>query len=97
MSTVVVNYRTAQTSGVRITRGTPFGNPFPICRGRTREQSIAAFETYARRRLAEDAVFATAVWQLDGQTLLCCCKPKACHGDVLATLAAELTLTEKPK
>ncbi len=32
--------------------------------------------------------------ELKGKTLCCFCKPKACHGDVLAELADKLTEEE---
>jgi len=91
----VVNYRTAGPviNGVLIQRGTIFGNPYPVCRTRTRAESLRAFENYARHRIANDAAFAHAVLALRDCTLLCGCKPLPCHGDILANLADELALS----
>lgn len=94
MQTTVVNYRTAPTAdGVWIQRPTIFGNPFPVCRSRSRAQSLAEYETWLRVRVSVDPVFADAVRNLRGKTLICGCKPKGCHGDVLAAVADELALT----
>jgi hypothetical protein len=65
-----------------IDRTTDFGNPFPITKSFTREQSIEQFRNYFRARLASDPAFKKAVLALAGLTLGCWCKPKACHGDV---------------
>lgn len=65
----------------------PFGNPFPSGEDRTREESIEAYRRYAEERIAIEPGFNNLVAGLRGKTLLCYCKPKACHGDVLAELA----------
>ncbi len=65
-------------------------NPYPINDARTREQSIAQFEKYARERIAQDPDFRRAVEHCHGKTLGCWCAPLACHGSVLLKLAAEL-------
>lgn len=95
MQTRVVNFRTdPECDGVWIQRPTVFGNPFPVCRGRSRAQSLAQFEQWLRDRVATDSAFAAAVRALHGRTLICGCKPKDCHGDVLAAVADELAITE---
>lgn len=66
-----------------------FGNPFHIRLGYGRKEVIAEFEIYARMRMRQDPVFRQAVLDLKGKVLGCWCKPKACHGDVLARLAEE--------
>jgi Domain of unknown function (DUF4326) len=61
-----------------------WGNPFAVGKDGGREEVIAKYEKYLRgrpdlmRRLPE----------LRGKVLGCWCAPKACHGDVLARLAA---------
>lgn len=62
--------------------GSKWGNPFPLAMG-TREQVIEAF----RRHLLESPDLLAALPELKGKRLGCWCKPKACHGDVLAELA----------
>jgi hypothetical protein len=66
-----------------------YGNPFRVRLGHGRKEVIAEYEEYARKRMKEDPVFRRAVLDLRGKVLGCWCKPKACHGDVLAALAEE--------
>lgn len=54
--------------------------PFPVT---TRQESI---EAYAHWVQTQPALMA-ALPELRGKVLGCWCKPKACHGDVLAELA----------
>lgn len=69
---------------VPIERGTDWGNPFRTGRDGTRAQVIAKF----RQRVEQDPEFLAAVRrELRGRDLVCCCKPKPCHGDVLFELA----------
>lgn len=65
---------------VTIMRGTPWGNPFVIHRHGTREEVLEKFRAYATKRHAEDP---TWLAPLVGRDLLCCCKPLACHGDII--------------
>ena len=58
-------------------------NPFEIGKDGTREEVIAKFEAYI---LAKPELLAQ-LHTLRGKRLACWCKPKACHGDVLAKLA----------
>jgi len=71
---------------VYIGRPGKWGNPFQIGRDGTRAQVIARYE----RWLSERPELLAALPELAGKTLGCWCAPKACHGDVLARLAAEL-------
>ncbi len=57
---------------VYIGRPSKWGNPFQIGRDGTRAEVIARYE----------------LGQLEGKTLGCWSAPNACHGDVLARLAA---------
>jgi hypothetical protein len=52
--------------------------------------TLPCFEKYARKRISQDPEFRQKVKELQGRTLGCFCKPKPCHGDILATLAEEL-------
>lgn len=62
-----------------------FGNPYVLSRMEvSREQAIARYERYFARRMATDPEFKSRVEALKGKTLLCFCKPLACHGDVIA-------------
>lgn len=85
---------------VRIDRGSPWGNPFELHHESERAAVIARYQAWlseADSPTADDhgRPF-DPVWvrehlpQLQGQRLGCWCKPKACHGDTLAALAAEV-------
>jgi hypothetical protein len=87
--TRVVN-RYAEPFDVYIGRGSKWGNPFTHRQGTqaahvvgSREAAIAAYEEFVLER--PDLL--AALPELQGKTLGCYCKPKACHGDVLARLA----------
>jgi hypothetical protein len=56
-------------------RGTPWGNPFIIGNGVTREVAIASFKRAILPNLD--------LTPLIGKHLVCCCKPKDCHGDAI--------------
>lgn len=58
------------------------GNPYP--KGdHGREECIELFREDFVERLQADPEFRSAVEDLQGKTLGCYCKPKACHGDVI--------------
>lgn len=65
-----------------------FGNPFKS--DGSRENLVEAYDRYLRVRIVKDPSFRAAVAGLRGMTLVCWCKPKACHGDALARVADEL-------
>lgn len=75
---------------VYIGRPSPLGNPWRVLNESGRARAIAQFESYARDAIANSAKFAASVKALHGKTLGCWCAPKACHGDVLLKLSAEL-------
>jgi len=45
---------------------------------------MTCFADYFYERLASDPEFRERVLALRGKTLGCFCKPRACHGDVIA-------------
>lgn len=57
---------------INIMRGTPWGNPFRV-EDFSRDVAIDMFERYVLPQLD--------VSKLRGKDLVCCCKPKRCHGD----------------
>lgn len=64
-----------------IMRGTKWGNIFEIGVDGTREECIEKYQIHIPRSpLIRD------LYELDGLALGCCCKPLACHGDVLVEL-----------
>ncbi len=84
----IYNYRTydPQRDGeaVPVTRKTPFGNPFRIGKGETREQVIEKFRHYFYDRIKTDEQFKKDVLKdLRGKHLLCWCAPFPCHAEVI--------------
>ena len=58
-----------------------WANPFVVNKDGTREEVIAKYEQHLI-----DSGLASEVSELRGKTLVCFCKPLACHGDVLVHL-----------
>ena len=80
--------------GLRIDRGTPWGNPFKIGPDGDRETVVLKFAEKLRRMDPE----ARTEWLkpvLDalsaGRKLVCWCSPRLCHGQVLAAYALKET------
>ena len=84
MKTKVVNIRKVKEYDVYIGRLSPFGNPFRIGRDGTREEVLEKFEEYFDHRMSHDLLFRAVVHELSGKVLACYCKPKRCHGDIIA-------------
>ncbi len=61
-----------------------FGNPFRIGHGISREDAVKRFQRYLADRIEKDSEFKRRILALKGKRLGCFCKPKACHGDVIA-------------
>lgn len=80
----VVNVR-KEKCDVYIGRGSIWGNPYKIGKDGSREDVIAAYESYFRGKPALLALLPS----LDGKRLGCYCKPSACHGDVLLKIREE--------
>jgi len=59
-----------------------FGNPIKI-EGGKRGSTLKNYRRYLEHRLMTDTAFYTRVKELKGKTLVCFCKPKPCHGDIL--------------
>jgi hypothetical protein len=68
---------------VYVGRGTPFGNKFQIGPDGTRDEVIAKFRAWA----PTDAALMAALPTLAGKDLVCSCRPRACHADVLIEMA----------
>lgn len=58
-----------------------WGNPF---QGPDRVENIDSFRKYFYDRIRTDPMFARKLRTLKGKRLGCFCKPKSCHGDVIA-------------
>ena len=80
---------------VYIGRPSKWGNPFShLKKGTiakyqvdTREESIEAYREWITN--GEGKHLLNDLYQLKGKTLGCWCKPKSCHGDVLAELVEQ--------
>jgi Domain of unknown function (DUF4326) len=88
VQTVVVNINKEQFDVYigRAGRGEEgyFGNPFRMGNGISREDAVKGFQEYFTERIEKDTEFKRRVLALKGKRLGCFCKPKACHGDVIA-------------
>ena len=94
-----------------IGRGSPLGNPFThngvrsiykTMSFKTREQAIEAYEKYFDEVYGKDEWFTRAFDEIyehykNGEDiyLQCFCKPKACHGDVIADRLQRKLIKEK--
>lgn len=58
-----------------------FGNPF---NSGDRNKDIESYKTYFYKKIKEDNVFKMKILKLQGKRLGCFCKPKKCHGDIIA-------------
>jgi len=103
MTTTVVNKRSKgfvrNHNQVFIGRGSPWGNPFthlPVSRTKaqfqvsTEQESMTRYEAWLRERLAKEPKLRQELLKLDGHELVCYCKPRSCHGDILIKLIDEL-------
>jgi hypothetical protein len=75
---------------VYIGRGSKWGNPYSHREGtlasfvvKTRREAIDKYEEY----LLNNSELMESLKELKGKTLGCFCKPKSCHGDILAKYA----------
>lgn len=66
-----------------------FGNPHSVEK-HGREQCISLFHEYFHARIKNDPEFRYRVHQLRGKRLGCFCKPKKCHGDIIAEYLNQL-------
>lgn len=97
MITVVNKYKHIPTENdIYIGRGSILGNPFTSIKNRTtkakyicdsREESVNSFDQYLARKIAEkDEVICNElnkIYKMKEVNLVCFCKPKSCHGDVI--------------
>ena len=84
-----------ETYDVYIGRPSKWGNPFSHLKKSTkakylvdtREESIEAYKKWITE--GEGKHLLNDLHELKGKTLGCWCKPKSCHGDVLAELVSK--------
>ncbi|MFD0587694.1 DUF4326 domain-containing protein [Paenibacillus sp. GCM10027627] len=92
MTTKVVNKHHKVPYDIYIGRGSKWGNPFSHMEGTkakykvvTREEAVAEYEQW----IETQPELLSSLREIKGKTLCCFCKPKSCHGDILARLADE--------
>ena len=86
-------HNTAPPDAVYIGRGSPWGNPYSTkdsvyktLRVSTTEEAITKFKADV---LGNAELLDNIRKELRGKDLVCFCKPKPCHGDVLLEIANE--------
>jgi len=108
MSGRVINKRAKEfvrnSNQIYIGRGSPWGNPFThLALSRTKaqsqvateEESMVRYEAWLRERLAKEPGLKQELLKPDGHELVCYCKPRPCHGDILIKLIEEFKTTGK--
>jgi hypothetical protein len=104
MSVIVVNKysHTPSEYDFYIGRGSPLGNPYShmdntkaLYKVDTREESIEKYENWLRHAMSnvpgvQRAMDLLTIAAMDKNiNLVCFCKPKACHGDVIKKIIEE--------
>ena len=79
VNVIHIKNKLGATNEVYIGRGSKWGNPYKIGVDGNRQEVIAKYRVY----LAKHPTLSNHFNELVGKTLVCYCKPKACHGDVL--------------
>ena len=67
---------------VDIMRPNRLGNPFVIGRDGDRDEVLRKYGEWFWSQVG-DTLTVEYLAALDGLDLVCCCKPKACHGDIV--------------
>lgn len=81
---IVVN-KYAEQCDVYIGRGSKFGNPYPINNIDDRVAVIDKYRSWLYHQIKQGNITVEDILSLQGKTLGCYCKPKACHGDVIVS------------
>jgi len=71
---------------VYIGRGSPWGNPFRVGKDYARGDAITAYEALIT---SHPEIIEDIKRELKDKDLVCFCKPRACHGDILLRIANE--------
>jgi hypothetical protein len=83
--------RKSEQYDVYIGRPSKWGNPFVLRSGASDEERTRCIERY-REWLMQQPELLAQLHELRGKRLACFCKPKACHGDILAELANRMEI-----
>lgn len=87
--TTVVNLK-REPYDVYIGRGSMWGNPFKMGSEADRERVIQAYKKYLKEAILRGEISILDLKTLKGKRLGCYCKPKGCHGDVIAAIVNAL-------
>lgn len=89
---VLNKYRDEIPAGaVGIMRPGLWGNPYKIGRDGDRAEVLVKYRVYLRYWLNTDKSYHKRFLTLaDAPALVCCCKPTACHGDIMVEVLGEL-------
>lgn len=77
---------------INVMRGSPLGNKFKLTDKMDRMSSLILYRRWLWKQIQTGneevlkALFKIVQLELQGKTVLleCCCKPKACHSDIIA-------------
>ena len=72
---------------VTITRPSQWGNPYILGIDGDRDTVIARYRVWLWDRIKSGEISLEELAALHGRQLVCICKPKPCHGDVLEAAA----------
>jgi len=72
------------SDAVYIGRGSPYGNPFLLGKDGDRSEVIDRYREYL---YSNKELLDKIINELKGKDLVCFCKPKKCHGDILIEIA----------
>lgn len=67
-----------------------FGNPFPLKNEKDRDIVLEQYRSYLENRIETDKYFREEIKSLKDKILVCFCKPKPCHGDILVEIIERL-------
>lgn len=76
-------------NAVYIGRGSPYGNPYIIGIHGNRKEVIEKYKIYL---FNNNELLMKVKTELVGKDLVCFCKPKSCHGDILLSVANSIIL-----
>lgn len=85
MSTVYnMHHRNAPPDAVYVGRPSKFGNPFVVGKDGERGECVKKFALWVVNR---PMLLEQIKDELRGKDLICWCKPRACHADILMEIA----------
>ena len=93
MTIKVVNIIHYDGEYIPIHRGTIWGNPYVIGIDGDRNEVIEKYEKHIR----SNTILLAELPNLENEVLVCFCKPKRCHGDIIIKLLKERRILNDSK